>query len=316
MKKKLLLITMAISIVMTACGSENLETTDNADSNSIEITDDDGSDADMELSEDAVADGSEDITGDGDDENANESTIGDLSSEIKAKVEGIQASGCTLQEELEQVESLEAAYTDIAAETQMEMNMVASYGTEVWDAELNGLWKRMSNELDATTKEKVLKEQREWNEIKEKAAKGMTTMYEGGSIQPMIYAQELANINKNRCYVLASIYAKKLGQSVKIPARKEYGAYIDNQGTGDVYSELYIYEGQESGSAFADIGIYKLTTFHGDVTKTSDGYDFEDQEGRVKGKITYSNEGASFEVTESAAGLANVGDKYEFPWAF
>ena len=44
--------------------------------------------------------------------------------------------------------------------------------------------------------------------------------------------------------------------------------------------------------------------------------DFEDQEGRVKGKITYSNEGASFEVTESAAGLANVGDKYEFPWAF
>ena len=68
MKKKLLLITMAISIVMTACGSENLETTDNADSNSIEITDDDGSDADMELSEDAVTDSSEDITSDVGDE--------------------------------------------------------------------------------------------------------------------------------------------------------------------------------------------------------------------------------------------------------
>ena len=119
MKKKLLLITMAISIGMTACGSEKLETTDNADSNSIEITDNDGSDADMELSEDAVTDSSEDITSDVGDENANESAIGDLSSEIKAKVEGIQASGCTLQEELEQVESLEAAYTDIAAETQM-----------------------------------------------------------------------------------------------------------------------------------------------------------------------------------------------------
>lgn len=50
---------------------------------------------------------------------------------------------------------------------QQEMNQITGEWYQLWDNELNSLWDRLSNELDADTKAKVLEEQREWIRRKE-----------------------------------------------------------------------------------------------------------------------------------------------------
>lgn len=302
MKKKFIMMTMVLSLALTACGA-NATSTDNTESGQAESgVSSDVVDSENDTNEDVVDD-SEEIDYDA------------LAQEIVAKVNAIPKQGVSLKEELEQVATLEAMYSDISAETQVEMTAVASLGAQVWDAELNSLWRRISNEFEESKKEEVLAEQRKWNGIKETAASGMTIMYEGGSIQPQIYNMELAEILKNRCYILASIYGESKGETVAIPTRSEYGAYVDNQDTNDVYSALYIYEGMESGSVGVEIEIYRLSSWMGYAEKNGDGYDFVSDDDTLKGTITYGNDGATFTVTESTNDLVSAGETFEFPWA-
>ena len=51
------------------------------------------------------------------------------------------------------------------------MNQLTAQWYWLWDDELNSLWSRLSEELDAETKAKVLDEQRAWIKRKEENVK-------------------------------------------------------------------------------------------------------------------------------------------------
>jgi len=74
----------------------------------------------------------------------------------------------TIQDELARIElkSLEFENADWDSMPQQEMNQLTGQWYMLWDEELNSLWGRLSDELDAQKKTEVLEEQRAW--IKER----------------------------------------------------------------------------------------------------------------------------------------------------
>ena len=122
---------------------------------------------------------------------------------------------------------------------------------------------------------------------------------------------------KSRCYLLAKEIAAAKGESFTMPERAISGSYVDDQGTGEMYSCLSITEGWESGYV-AKIGIYRAGELNGSVEVAEPGVlAFTSDDESVKGKISYGWDGAVFEVTEvSGSSFVSVGDKCNFPLVF
>ncbi|MBQ8878258.1 MAG: DUF1311 domain-containing protein, partial [Lachnospiraceae bacterium] len=173
----------------------------------------------------------------------------DYSEDIKADVDYVVTNSTSLQEELENIEQIIQKYTPLAqsAQSQMEMNISSGWFFVIWDTELNSLWSRFSNSADPQTKERVLAEQRNWISMKEEVMLlSLGTAEENGSMYPLLQNSFLEEITKNRAYILANELAKIKGESFAMPEVSEkYGLFVDNQGTGDVYSVLITRQGWE-----------------------------------------------------------------------
>lgn len=113
--------------------------------------------------------------------------------------------------------------------------------------ELNNLWSRFSDLADPQTKEKILTEQRNWIDMKEEVTLLDIGSYEeNGSMYPLLQNSYLEEITKNRAYVIANELAKIKGESFVMPEKSaKYGLFVDNQGTGSVYSSLITRQGLE-----------------------------------------------------------------------
>ena len=62
---------------------------------------------------------------------------------------------------------------------------------------------------------------------------------ENGSMYSLLVNFFLEEITKNRAYGLANELAKVKGEAFEMPERStKYGVFVDNQGTGSVYSLL------------------------------------------------------------------------------
>lgn len=126
-------------------------------------------------------------------------------------------------------------------------------------------------------------------------------------------------ITKNRAYVLANELAKVKGEAFEMPERStKYGVFVDNQGTGSVYSLLCTQQGV-NGSDEAVISIYRQGELKGSFVDNGNGeLEFSSEDGSVKGIIQINGwDGASFEVTETSnPDSFPVGQKTEFPFAF
>lgn len=246
----------------------------------------------------------------------------DYSEDIKADVDYVASNATSLQEELESIEQIIQKYTPLAqsAQSQMEMNISSGWFFVIWDTELNSLWSRFSNSTDPQTKERVLAEQRNWIDMKEEVTLlSLGTAEENGSMYPLLQNSFLEEITKNRAYVLANELAKIKGESFVMPEVSEkYGLFVDNQGTGDVYSFLITRQGWE-GDDEAIISIYRQGETEGTFTDNGNGeLNFTSDDGSVKGIIKINGwNGASFEITEiSGASAFSVGEIFEFPFVF
>lgn len=249
----------------------------------------------------------------------------DYTEDIKADVGYMVSGSASLQEELENMEKVIQKYNPLAeaAQTQGEMNLSSKWFFVIWDMELNSLWDRFSNFADQQTKENVLADQRNWIDMKEEAAlESIGSSEENGSMYALLVNSFLEEITRNRAYVLANELAQIKGESFLMPEKSgKYGLFVDNQGTGSIYSSLITRQG-ESGDDEAVISIYGLTTIrgifadngNGELAFTSDDADT----GIVKGIIKINGwDGASFTATEVPEGYAiSAGEKFDFPFAF
>ena len=246
----------------------------------------------------------------------------DYSEEIKADIEDVVSKSESLQKELEQINTIIQKFTPLAekAETQGEMNASSRWFYVIWDTELNNLWSRFMNLADQKTKESVLAEQRNWVAMKEEATLlSIGSSEENGSIYPLLQNSFLEEITKNRACVLASKLAGIKGEDFMLPDRSnKYGLFVDNQGTGNVYSALVTREGL-NGENEAVISVYRIGETRGTFTDHGNGeLAFASDDGNVRGIIHIDGwKGASFHVTEVTGNSAfTVGEELEFPFAF
>lgn len=246
----------------------------------------------------------------------------DYSEDIKADVDYVVSNSPTLQEELVNIEKIIEKYTPLAeeAQTQGEMNVSSQWLFVIWDSELNDLWDRFSSLADQQTKEAILAEQRNWISMKEEVIlESIGSSEENGSMYPLLQNSFLEEITKNRAYVLANELAKIEGESFVMPEKSEkYGLFVDNQGTGSVYSSLITRQNWE-GKDEAVISIYRQGEITGTFTDNGNGeLFFTSDDGTVKGTIKIDGwDGASFKVTETAGENAfSVGEETKFPFAF
>lgn len=246
----------------------------------------------------------------------------DYSEDIKADVEYMVSGSPSLQKEMENMETVTQKYTPLAeaAQTQGEMNLSSRWLFVIWDTELNNLWDRFSNSADEQTKEKLLAEQKNWIAMKEEVTLlNIGSSEENGSIYPLLENTFLEEITKDRAYVLANELAKIKGESFVMPEiSQKYGSFVDNQGTGSVYSSLITRQGWE-GEDEAILSIYRQGEIEGTFVDNGNGeLAFTSDDGSVKGIIQINGwDGASFKVTEIAGeSVFSVGEEVKFPFAF
>lgn len=246
----------------------------------------------------------------------------DYSEDIKADVDYVVSASASLQKELENMEKIIQKYTPLAeaAQTQGEMNTSSLWFFVIWDTELNNLWSRFSDAADEQAKEKILEEQRNWIAMKEEVTLlNLGPAEENGSMYPLLQNSFLEEITKNRAYVLANELAKIKGESFVMPEKSEkYGLFVDNQGTGSVYSSLNTRQGWE-GDDEAVISVYRKGETKGTFVDNGNGeLAFTSDDGSIKGIIKINGwDGASFKVTEtSGETVFSMGEEVKFPFVF
>ncbi len=242
----------------------------------------------------------------------------DYSEDIKAAVDDVVSNSTSLQKELENIEDLISKYTPLteAAQTQEEMNVSSKWLFVIWDTEMNDLWSRLSSSAD----QQILEEQGNWTAMKEEVTLlAIGSSAENGSMYPLLQNSFLEEITKNRAYVLANELAGIKGETFVLPEKSaKYGWFVDNQGTGDVYSSLITRQGWEEEDE-ATISIYRQSKIEGSFAENGNGeLAFTSDDGSVKGIIKIDGwNGASFKVTEtSGESVFSEGEEFEFPFAF
>ncbi|MBE5921597.1 MAG: DUF1311 domain-containing protein [Lachnospiraceae bacterium] len=246
----------------------------------------------------------------------------DYTEDIKADVNCVVSNSSYLQEELKNIDKIIQKYSLLSesALTQEEMNVASQWFYVIWDTELNNLWSRFSDLAAQDTKEKVLEEQRNWIAMKDEVTlMSLGTQEENGSMYPLLVNSLWEEKTKNRAYFIANELAKIEGESFVMPEiSTKYGLFVDNQGTGNVYSLLITRQDWE-GEDKAIISIYKQGKIEGTFIDNGNGeLDFASDDGSIKGIIKINGwDGATFEITETIGAVPfSVGDKVDFPFTF
>lgn len=246
----------------------------------------------------------------------------DYTEDIKADVNYVVSNSSSLQEELENIDKIIEKYTLLSesAQAQMEMNVASQWFYVIWDTELNNLWSRFSDLANQDTKDRVLEEQRNWIAMKEEVTLlSLGTREENGSMYPLLVNSLWEEKTKNRAYFIANELAKIEGEAFTMPETStKYGLFVDNQGTGDVYSSLITRQGWE-GDDEAIISVYRQGEIEGSFTDNGNGeLAVTSYDGSIKGIIKINGwDGATFEVTETIGEVPfSVGEKFEFPFVF
>ena len=90
-----------------------------------------------------------------------------------------------------------------SAQTQTELNQLAGQKFQVWDNELNSVWKRLEGTLSKDAMDRLRAEERAWISQKEKAMQQEAAAFGGGSMASMVYAEKGTELTRARVYVLA-----------------------------------------------------------------------------------------------------------------
>ena len=160
----------------------------------------------------------------------------EFTGEEEKEVESIQDEIARIEEQ-----SREHCNVDTSTMGQQQMNRHSAEWYMLWDEELNSLWSRLSGELDAETKAKVLEEQRAWIKRKEgnAIAAGMQAL--GGTLQPLLESETAAAMTRARVYVLASYLAEVRNESFTISHEIQESLDAAEPNLDDVFAR---FEGQ------------------------------------------------------------------------
>jgi len=99
--------------------------------------------------------------------------------------------------------AMEKKLAEDASLNQAEMNELSNEIYVVWDNVLNELWGILKDTQDENTMNDLLKEQREWIDMKEAEAQKAGEEFAGGSMQALVVNQKAAELTKVRVYELA-----------------------------------------------------------------------------------------------------------------
>lgn len=99
--------------------------------------------------------------------------------------------------------ALEKKLAEDASLSQADMNELSNEIYVVWDEALNELWGILKDTQDENTMNDLLKEQREWIDMKEAEVKKAGEEFAGGSMQALVVNQKDAELTKDRVYELA-----------------------------------------------------------------------------------------------------------------
>lgn len=149
----------------------------------------------------------------------------------------------SLQDEIAKVEAKSCEYenADWSSMGQQDMNQLTAQWYQLWDDELNSLWGRLSDELDAETKEKVLDEQRAWIERKERNVIVAGVAAWGGSLQPQLENSAAEEMTRARAYILAGYLADVRNEPFTIPSEIQESIDMADPSLDDVFKK---FEGQ------------------------------------------------------------------------
>tara|TARA_R110001592_G_scaffold15536_4_gene67614 strand:+ start:162 stop:542 length:381 start_codon:yes stop_codon:yes gene_type:complete len=92
------------------------------------------------------------------------------------------------------------------AQTQQEMNQEVKSDYEIADAQLNKVYKELRIRLSDTEKAGLKEAQLAWLNYRDKNAEFAMSLYEGGSIAPMVYSAAMASVTEARVDELKSMF--------------------------------------------------------------------------------------------------------------
>lgn len=84
------------------------------------------------------------------------------------------------------------------AQSQQEMNQQADHEYQQADKELNRVWKELLPKLQPETRAKLETAQLQWITFRDAEAQARASIFEGGSMAPMIYLYSLKRTTEDR----------------------------------------------------------------------------------------------------------------------
>lgn len=149
----------------------------------------------------------------------------------------------SIQDEIAEVEAKSYEYENAVWDSmsQLEMNQTTAQWYRLWDDELNSLWGRLTDELDAETKAEILEEQREWIKRKEQNIRGAGAEAFGGSLQPLLENSIAEEMTRARAYILAGYLAEARNETFTISSEIQESIDTADISINDVFEK---FEGQ------------------------------------------------------------------------
>ena len=227
MKKKVIILFLCMMMILSACGKSENEKKEKDSSISVveEIEDSET----VQLSDEQLP-----TT-----ENVHVDEVDNMD-----KVNNIEEKEDeTIQTEIEKVEEMSQEHCNIDSGSmgQQQMNQHSAQWYKIWDDELNSLWSRLSEELDAETKAKVLEEQRAWIKRKEGnvTAAGLGAL--GGTLQPLLESETAGEMTRARVYILAGYLADVRNETFVISPEIQESLDAAEPSLDDIFAQ---FEGQ------------------------------------------------------------------------
>ncbi|KAF0822996.1 hypothetical protein ABE29_17290 [Cytobacillus firmus] len=201
------LLTIALSGVLSACGNSSEESNSEPTSNSS------AQEEDIETTE-KEPDGSQEIEEEKPDGSSNTTQSHDKDNSVEASndvdaIDKNESHESSKDEYLKKLNKMEEADRNSEAKTTTaEMVEQEEERYRTWDDELNKINGVLEEQLKNDQMDQLREEQRKWIQQRDETAKNSSLKYKGGSMEQLEYVAALASLTRERCYSLVAKYMK------------------------------------------------------------------------------------------------------------
>lgn len=189
--KRILAVMMVLFLTagLYACGKTEINEVSEKPEDEIAADVEENTETTPDVTSDSAADKNPDSGGSAD--NGTEAVnISEIRSRVDEELKYVEEQEAILEEKLQNITS------------QMEMNQISYEIYQLWDDELNAIWKTLKEVLDSEKMEKLTVEQREWITYKEKEINAAGAEFGQGTMRSAIENSEGTDLTKKRIYEL------------------------------------------------------------------------------------------------------------------